>query len=150
MLCPEGYSLQNEIGLKEEEDTAQKNTNIPGEGTSSLELQSYKNPKTWKKSITNFFRNQLRSTKSNDGDRPSGSKENFEDKDVAPDQKWQSLGKVFRRQSFAEHWPKSPGHGESSSQSKRFAEYSVCMGAFDEMCAKSAKRCKSKARRLFV
>ncbi|XP_038213246.1 uncharacterized protein LOC119833332 [Zerene cesonia] len=131
MLCPEG-AIQNEIISKEEEEkVCKKSKKIVAEGTGSLELNSFKNPRNWKKSITNFFRNQLRSTKSNDGDRPSGSNENFEDKDVAPEQKWQSLGKVFRRQSFAEHWQKSPSpHGECSSQNKRFAVRKVISSYF--------------------
>ncbi|CAH4036145.1 unnamed protein product [Pieris brassicae] len=143
MLCPEGSQLQNEIHSKEEEKIYNKNNNIPGEGTSSMELRSYKNPKTWKKSITNFFRNQLRSTKSNDGDRPSESQENFEDKDVAPEQKWQSLGKVFRRQSFAEHWPKSPlQHGEGSSQNKRQAVRKVLSSYFGKSLKSDSKEDK--------
>lgn len=67
MLCPEAYLVQNETVPKEDEETCRKKSKkIPGEGTGSLELNSYKNPKTWKKSISNFFRNQLRPTKSND------------------------------------------------------------------------------------
>ncbi|OWR44856.1 uncharacterized protein LOC116766440 [Danaus plexippus] len=122
MLCPEGAQYTNETVVKEEDESSKKNIKMSVEGTSSLELNSYKHPKSWKKSITNFFRNQLRSTKSNDGDHSSGSKENFDKKDISPEQKWQSLGKVFRRQSFVDHWQKSPNqHGESSSQSKRQA-----------------------------
>lgn len=67
MLCPEGSQLDNENVPKEDEQTCKKKSKkIPSEGTSTLELNSFKNPKTWKKSISNFFRNQLRSTKSND------------------------------------------------------------------------------------
>lgn len=69
MLCPEGTVVENETINKEEEETIwqkKHNRKVPAEGTSSVELHSFKNPKTWKKSITNFFRNQLRSTKSND------------------------------------------------------------------------------------
>lgn len=66
MLCPEGAHVPNESVAKEEETDRKKNKKIPGEGTGSVELHSFKNPKTWKKSITNFFRHQLRSTKSND------------------------------------------------------------------------------------
>ncbi|KAF9416267.1 hypothetical protein HW555_006341 [Spodoptera exigua] len=122
MLCPEAYLVQNETVPKEDDETCMKKSKkIPAEGTGSLELNSYKHPKTWKKSISNFFRNQLRPTKSNDGDRPSGSKENFEDKEMSPEQKWQSLGKIFRRQSF-EHWNKTSNQqGECSSQNKRIA-----------------------------
>ncbi|KAL0839913.1 hypothetical protein ABMA28_016530 [Loxostege sticticalis] len=131
MLCPEGAHVPNESVAKEEETDRKKNKKIPGEGTGSVELHSFKNPKTWKKSITNFFRHQLRSTKSNDGDLPSGSKESFEDKDIAPEQKWQSLGKVFRRQSFVEHWNKSSNQqGECSSQSKRLAVRKVLSNYF--------------------
>lgn len=67
MLCPEAYLVPNETVPKEDEETCRKKSKkIPAEGTGSLELNSYKNPKTWKKSISNFFRNQLRPTKSND------------------------------------------------------------------------------------
>lgn len=68
MLCPEGAQIQSEIDNKEAEETCAKKTKkILAEGSSgSIELNSFKNPKTWKKSISNFFRNQLRSTKSND------------------------------------------------------------------------------------
>lgn len=65
MLCPEGAQVQIDNGAKDENNFGKKNK-APIEGTGSTELNSYKNPKTWKKSITNFFRNQLRSTKSND------------------------------------------------------------------------------------
>lgn len=65
------------------------------------------------------------------GDRPSGSKESFEDKEIAPEQKWQSLGKVFRRQSFVDHWNKSASpQGECSSQSKRLAVRKVLSNYF--------------------
>lgn len=54
--------------------------------------------------------------------RPSGSTEKFDDKEVSPEQKWRSLGKVFRRQSFVDHWNKSPNQqAESSTQNKRHA-----------------------------
>lgn len=66
MLCPEGAQFQNENSMKNEEDSCNKKSNIPNEGTGNLELKSYKTTKSWKKSITNFFRSQLRSTKSND------------------------------------------------------------------------------------
>lgn len=68
MLCPEACVVQNETIPKEEDETCtKKSKKVPAEGTEEgLELNSYKNPKTWKKSISNFFRNQLRSTKSND------------------------------------------------------------------------------------
>ncbi|XP_045763094.1 uncharacterized protein LOC123865911 [Maniola jurtina] len=142
MLCPEGEQLQNEISTKEEKDTCcKKNKKEPIEGSAnnnSLDIHSYKNPKTWKKSITNFFRNQLRSTKSNDGDRPSGSNENFEEKEISLEQKWQSLGKVFRRQSFAEHWQKTSNQqGESSTQNKRHAVRKVISSYFgkSQKCA---------------
>ncbi|KAM3967979.1 uncharacterized protein ACR2FA_004277 [Aphomia sociella] len=132
MLCPEGELSSKENVSKNEEICCKKNRKIHAEGTGSLELNSYKNPKTWKKSITNFFRNPLRSTKSNDGDRPSGSKENFDVKDISPEQKWQSLGKIFRRQSFAEHWNKSGNQqGEcSSGQNKRIAVRKVLSNYF--------------------
>ncbi|XP_028025771.1 uncharacterized protein LOC114239682 [Bombyx mandarina] len=131
MLCPEGSQPENDT-LSKSNDICQKKPNkVPAEGTDSLELTSYKNPKTWKRSISNFFRNQLRSTKSNEGDRPSGSKDNFEEKEITPDQKWQSLGKVFRRQSFAETWNKSPkSPGENSSHSKRLAVKKVISSYF--------------------
>lgn len=67
MLCPEGAQFQNEnVTDKEDDDVCERNKKIPSEGPGSLERNSFKNPKTWKKSITNFFRNQLRSTRSND------------------------------------------------------------------------------------
>ncbi|XP_045459575.1 uncharacterized protein LOC123670113 [Melitaea cinxia] len=140
MLCPEGAQFQNENSMKNEEDSCNKKSNIPNEGTGNLELKSYKTTKSWKKSITNFFRNQLRSTKSNDGDLPSGSKEKFEEKEIAPEQKWQSLGKVFRRQSFAEHWQKSPSQqGENSAQNKRHAVRKVLSSYFGK-----SEKCKSE------
>ncbi|VVD02573.1 unnamed protein product [Leptidea sinapis] len=122
MLGPDGTTYQNDVSVKDEEDTRfQKSKRIPIEGTSGMELNSLKSSRNWKKSITKFFRNQLRSTRSNDGDRPSGSNEKFEEKNIAPEQKWQSLGKVFRRQSFVDNWQRSPGQaGETSSQNKRF------------------------------
>lgn len=50
---------------------------------------------------------------------------------MTPDQKWQSLGKIFRRQSFAEHWPKSSNHQEeTSSQNKRLAMRKVLSSYF--------------------
>lgn len=65
------------------------------------------------------------------GDRPSGSKNNVEEKDISTELKWQSLGKVFRRQSFAEHWSKSPNQqGESTSQNKRLAVRKVLSSYF--------------------
>lgn len=68
MLCPETFHVQDENALPKEDEQSWKNISkkMPVEGTGSLELNSYKNPKTWKKSISNFFRNQLRPTKSND------------------------------------------------------------------------------------
>ncbi|XP_075972502.1 uncharacterized protein LOC142974220 [Anticarsia gemmatalis] len=131
MMCPEAIQVRNELSPKEDEESwKNKSKKMPVEGTGSLELNSYKSPRTWKKSISNFFRNQLRPTKSNDGDRPSGSKENFEDKEISPDQKWQSLGKMFRRQSF-EHWSKSPSQqGECSSTNKRLAVKKVLSSYF--------------------
>ncbi|XP_047546055.1 uncharacterized protein LOC125077965 [Vanessa atalanta] len=137
MLCPEGAQLQIENSLKNEENACSKKNNV--EGPDNLELNAYKTSKSWKKSITNFFRNQLRSTKSNDGDRPTGKQDPFEEKEIAPEQKWQSLGKVFKRQSFAEHWRNSPvQQGESSSQNKRHAIRKV----FSSYLGKSQK-CKS-------
>nr|XP_053600203.1 uncharacterized protein LOC128669410 [Plodia interpunctella] len=132
MLCPEGEAASKE-NVSKGDTCPKKNRKIPAEGTGSLELNSFKNPKTWKKSITNFFRHQLRSTKSNDGDLPSGSKEKFEEKEMAPEQKWQSLGKVFRRQSFAEHWHKTPSQqgGEcSNAPSKRMPVRKVLSSYF--------------------
>ncbi|CAH2062771.1 unnamed protein product, partial [Iphiclides podalirius] len=130
MICPEGAQYQNDA-LKKDEDSICKKNKVPADGLGALELNSLRNPRNWKKSISSFFRGQLRSTKSNDGDRPSGSKETFQDKQMSPDQKWQSLGKVFRRQSFAEHWNKNSSHqGESSTQNKRLAvrkEYCVLL-----------------------
>ncbi|PZC79854.1 uncharacterized protein LOC110374413 [Helicoverpa armigera] len=139
MLCPEAYLVQNETVPKEEEETCRKKCKkIPGEGTGSLELNSYKNPKTWKKSISNFFRNQLRPTKSNDGDRPSGSKEQFEDKEISPEQKWQSLGKIFRRQSFDHYNKSSNQQGECSSPNKRLAVKKVLSSYFGKIKSSSA------------
>lgn len=67
MLCPEGSQLLNDILSKDEKETYDnKCKKVPVEGSGNLELSSYKNPRTWKKSISNFFRNQLRSTRSND------------------------------------------------------------------------------------
>lgn len=64
------------------------------------------------------------------GEGPSGSDEHFEDKAISPEQKWQSLGKIFRRQSFADHHWDKPNHGESSSHSKRFAVRKVFSSYF--------------------
>lgn len=73
MLCPdstEGQVVQEQQPseeIKEQEKVKNKKIKkVPAEGSGTLELNSYKNPKTWKKSITNFFRNQTRSTRSND------------------------------------------------------------------------------------
>lgn len=66
MSCPEG--TQMETNLKNLIESPSKN--VPSEGVGNIELSSYKNPKTWKKSITNLFRHQLRSTKSNDVSYP--------------------------------------------------------------------------------
>lgn len=65
MLCPEGAQLQSDVGSKDENNFS-KNSKTPVEEIGTSEINSYKNPKTWKKSITNFFRIQLRSSKSND------------------------------------------------------------------------------------
>ncbi|CAG9091934.1 unnamed protein product [Plutella xylostella] len=133
MICPEGHHIQNEVHIKEEDDVAEptlqtQNKKPPINGdvpSGSTELASFRGPKTWKKSITNFFKNPSRS-RSNDGDRPTGSKETYEEKDMTPEQKWQSLGKIFRRQSFADH-----NLGESSShQSKRVAVRKVLSSYF--------------------
>ncbi|CAK1578847.1 unnamed protein product [Parnassius mnemosyne] len=131
MICPEGAPHQND-SIKKEDETFRKKNQVPADGPSSLELNSLKSPRNWKKSISNFFRGQLRSTKSNDGDRPSDRKETFHDKELSPEQKWQSLGKVFRRQSFAEHWNKTSNYnqGESSSQNKRLAVRKVISSYF--------------------
>lgn len=65
------------------------------------------------------------------GDHPSGSKDHFEVKEMSPEQKWQSLGKIFRRQSFAEQWNKPPTQqGECSSQNKRLAVRKVLSSYF--------------------
>lgn len=64
------------------------------------------------------------------GDRPSGSKHQFEDKELSPEQKWQSLGKIFRRQSFAEHWKSNNQQGENSSQNRRVAVRKVLSSYF--------------------
>ncbi|VVD05720.1 unnamed protein product, partial [Leptidea sinapis] len=127
MLGPDGTTYQNDVSVKDEEDTSfQKSKRIPIEGTSGMELNSLKSSRNWKKSITEFFRNELRSTRSNDGDRPSGGNEKngnekFEEKNIATEQKWQSLRKVFIRQSFVDNWQRSPGQAkETSSQIKRF------------------------------
>lgn len=78
MLCPdstEGQVVQQQQPseeIKEQEKVKTKKTKkVPAEGSPdptvpNLELNSYKNPKTWKKSITKFFRNQSRSTRSNE------------------------------------------------------------------------------------
>ncbi|XP_059059472.1 uncharacterized protein LOC131852767 [Achroia grisella] len=146
MLRPDGeFPIKESVTKDEERTCPKKNKKHHIEGAGSMELSSYKNPKTWKKSITNFFRNQLRSTKSNDGDLPSESKQNFENKDISPEQKWQSLGKIFRRQSFAEHWNKSENQqGEcSSGQSKRVAVRKVISSYFGKsqksMCPENDK-----------
>lgn len=64
------------------------------------------------------------------GDRPTGSKEKFEEKDINPEQKWQSLGKMFRRQSLVEHWNKSSNQGECSAPNKRLAVKKVISSYF--------------------
>lgn len=66
MLCPEGEIVSKNENIEKEGTCRKNNKKNPVEGTGSLELSSFKNPKTWKKSITNFFRHQLRSTKSID------------------------------------------------------------------------------------
>lgn len=67
MLCPEGAQLETEIVDNEDDEICGKTPKkIPTEGAGGLEMSAFKNLKTWKKSITNFFRNQLRSTKSTD------------------------------------------------------------------------------------
>lgn len=68
MLCPEGEQFETEIVEKEDEEICGKTSKkVPHVGTGGgLEMSAFKNLKTWKKSISNFFRNQLRSTKSND------------------------------------------------------------------------------------
>lgn len=73
MLCPdspEGQVVQQQQPseeIKEQEKVKNKKAKkVPAEGSGTLELSSYKSPKTWKKSITNFFRNQTRSTRSNE------------------------------------------------------------------------------------
>lgn len=63
MICPEGAQIHNELIDKADESICGKKLSSQ---ESSLEINSFKNPKTWKKSLTNFFRNQLRSTKSNE------------------------------------------------------------------------------------
>ncbi|KPJ16227.1 hypothetical protein RR48_08232 [Papilio machaon] len=129
MLCPEGTQYQKD-SVKKEEETYNKNK-VPADGPGTLDLNSFKHHKNWKKSISSFFRGQLRSTKSNDGERPSGSKETFDEKQISPEQKWQSLGKVFRRQSFAEHWNKTAhNEGENSSQNRRLAVRKVISSYF--------------------
>lgn len=71
------------------------------------------------------------------GDRPSGSQEHFEDKEISPEQKWQSLGKIFRRQSF-EHWNKSSNQqGECSNPSKRLAVKKVLSSYFGKIKSSS-------------
>lgn len=52
---------------------------------------------------------------------------------MSPEQKWQSLGKIFRRQSF-EHWNKSSNQqGECSSQNKRIAVKKVLSSYFGKI-----------------
>lgn len=65
MICPEGSQYQNDA-IKKEEEYFRKKTKVPADGLGALELNSLRNPKNWKKSITNFFRGQIRSSKSND------------------------------------------------------------------------------------
>lgn len=64
MLCPEGTQYQKD-SVKKEEETYKKNK-VPADGPGTLDLNSFKHHKNWKKSISSFFRGQLRSTKSND------------------------------------------------------------------------------------
>lgn len=64
------------------------------------------------------------------GDRPSDSKNDFEEKEISPEQKWQSLGKVFRRPSFVEHWPKTSNQSKESTPSKRHAVRKVISSYF--------------------
>lgn len=67
MLCPEAYQVQNEPMPKEDEETCtKKSKKVPADGSGGLELNTFGNPKNWKKSISNFFNKQLRSTKSID------------------------------------------------------------------------------------
>lgn len=66
MICPEGFTVENVNAIKEDEIIKNKNKKVPVEGAGNVELNSYKNPKTWKKSLTSFFRYSLRSTRSND------------------------------------------------------------------------------------
>jgi hypothetical protein len=66
MLCPEGVIVSNETVINEEEFDENKKKKQCEVTNNSLELNAYKNIKTWKKSITNFFRQQLRSSKSID------------------------------------------------------------------------------------
>ncbi|KAL4707471.1 hypothetical protein ACJJTC_000115 [Scirpophaga incertulas] len=121
-VCPEGDN-RSEILVKEEKFDEQRTDKFSTPNTQkNFELFSYKNPKTWKKSITNFFRHQIRSTKSNDGERPTRSDIIKEAKNVSPEKKWQSLGKVFRRQGFVDTGEKDVScHGECPSHSKRLA-----------------------------
>ncbi|KAI5632949.1 hypothetical protein NE865_14353 [Phthorimaea operculella] len=112
MSAPENVEeeiIQNDVKTEEKkkDGSRKKHNKLPIEGSGSLELNLYSSAKTWKKSITHFFRNQLRSTKSNDGDGPSGSSAKFPAAAVSPEQKWQSLGKVFRRQhAHLDAWTK--------------------------------------------
>lgn len=68
MLCPDGEQIENEIDDKEDDEIYGRTPKkMPTEGSGGPEsMNSFKHLKTWKKSISNFFRNQHRSTKSND------------------------------------------------------------------------------------
>lgn len=72
MLCPEGTQFETEIVEKEDDEICGKTPKkVPNVGSGGgLEINAFKNLKTWKKSISNFFRSQLRSTKSNDVSNP--------------------------------------------------------------------------------
>lgn len=66
MLCPEGDLVETAVKPEEEITKESHVSDVHAEGVESLELNTFKGTKSWKKSISNFFRNQLRSTKSND------------------------------------------------------------------------------------
>ncbi|KAJ2950341.1 hypothetical protein O0L34_g8572 [Tuta absoluta] len=136
MSAPENFEeevAQNDIKAEEKkkDESRKKHNKLPTEGSGSLELNWYSSAKTWKKSISHFFRNQLRSTKSNDGDGPSGSSEKFPSSATSsPEQKWQSLGKMFHRQHppHLDAWSK--GAADEQPQKKAVAIKKVLSSYF--------------------
>ncbi|XP_063380217.1 uncharacterized protein LOC134666829 [Cydia fagiglandana] len=139
MLCPEGdLAIQNEVDTKQAGETCpiktKKVSPEDSSGTIEFSSSSFKNPKTWKKSFANFFRHQIRTSRSHssEGDGPTVNKEKYECKEISPELKWQSLGKVFRRQSLIEPFNKASNQhgGESSTPNKRLAVRKVLSSYF--------------------